>query len=54
MSDEQERLERASREAWAWMEEDKRWTDGTAVYWFLFAVLGIATGAAVIALAGLR
>jgi hypothetical protein len=54
MSDEQERLERASREAWAWMEEDKRWTDGTAVYWFCFALLGIATGAVVIALAGLR
>jgi hypothetical protein len=36
------------------MDEDRRWTDGTAVYWFLFAVLGIATGAVVIALAGLR
>lgn len=53
MSDEQERLERASREAWAWMEDGRR-SNGTAVYWFLFAVLGIATGAVVIALAGLR
>ena len=54
MTDEQERLVRASGEAWAWMEEDKRWAEGTAVYWFLFALLGVATGAVVIVLAGLR
>jgi hypothetical protein len=53
MTDEQERLERASREAWAWMEEDRKW-QGTAVYWLCFALLGIATGAVVIVLAGLR
>jgi hypothetical protein len=35
------------------MEEDKRW-QGTAVYWFAFALLGVVTGAVVIALAGLR
>jgi hypothetical protein len=53
MTDEQERLLRASREAWAWMDEDRRW-QGTAVYWFCFALLGVVTGAVVIALAGLR
>jgi len=53
MTDEQERLLRASGEAWAWMDDDRR-SRGTAVYWFLFALLGIATGAVVIVLAGLR
>ncbi len=53
MTEEQERLVRASGEAWAWMDEDRRW-QGTAVYWFAFALLGVATGAVVIALAGLR
>lgn len=53
MTDEQERLLRASREAWAWMEEDRRW-QGTAVYWFAFAMIGVATGAVVIVLMGLR
>jgi hypothetical protein len=54
MTEEQERRVQASRDALAWMEEDKRWAEGTAVYWFLFALLGVATGAVVIALAGLR
>lgn len=54
MTEEQQRRVQASREAWAWMEEDRRWAEGTAVYWFLFAMLGIATGAVVIVLAGLQ
>jgi hypothetical protein len=54
MTEEQERRVQASRDALAWVEEDKRWTEGTAVYWFLFALLGVATGAVVIVLAGLR
>lgn len=53
MTEEQERRVQASRDALAWMEEDRRW-QGTAVYWFLFALLGVATGAVVIVLAGLR
>jgi hypothetical protein len=53
MSDEQERLVRASGEAWAWMDDDRR-SRGTAAYWLAFAMLGVATGAVVIVLAGLR
>jgi hypothetical protein len=54
MTEEQERRVQASRDALAWMDEDRRWTEGTAVYWFAFALLGVVTGAVVIALAGLR
>ncbi len=53
MTDEQERRVQASREAWAWMDEDRR-SRGTAAHWFVAAMLGIATGAVVIVLAGLR
>lgn len=53
MTEEQERRVQASRDVLAWMDEDRRW-QGTAVYWFLFALLGVATGAVVIVLAGLR
>jgi hypothetical protein len=53
MTEEQERRVQASRDALAWMDEDRRW-QGTAVYWFAFALLGVVTGAVVIALAGLR
>lgn len=53
MTEEQERRVQASRDALAWMEEDRRWR-GTAVYWFAFALLGVVTGAVVIVLAGLR
>jgi hypothetical protein len=53
MTEEQERRVQASRDALAWMDEDRRW-QGTAVYWFAFAMIGVATGAVVIALAGLR
>jgi hypothetical protein len=54
MTEEQERRVQASRDALAWMDEDRRWTEGTAVYWFAFALLGVVTGAVVIVLAGLR
>lgn len=53
MNEEQERRVQASRDALAWMDEDRRWA-GTAVYWFIAAMIGVATGAVVIVLAGLR
>jgi hypothetical protein len=53
VTEDQQRRVQASRDALAWMQEDRRW-QRAAVYWFLFVMLGIATGAVVILLAGLR
>jgi hypothetical protein len=52
MTDHDRRIE-ASREAFAWMDDDP-WTNGTAVYWLLAAIIGMMTGGVVIVLMVLR
>ncbi len=53
MTEEQERRVQASRDALAWMDEDRRW-QGTAVYLMVSAILGAMTGGVVIVLMVLR